>query len=231
MNDKLKISMNDLLGSKQQEFKAMNLALQSQANPHFYYNTLSSIIVLSENDQNEDVIKLCRNLTQIMRYITDGQATITTIREEIEHVKRYLYCIKIRYQSSLNYTLEIDPEILDVPIPKLLIQPLVENAIKYGIDCAPPWAIAITGKKYEDRWEIEIKDSGNGFSEEALQRISQNIAAASENSGMPKLHINGLGIVNVYLRWKFYAKENMIFQYGNTPDGHGYYCVGQKNGG
>ena len=55
MNDKLKISMNDLLESKQQEFRAVNLALQSQANPHFYYNTLSSIIVLSENGQNEDV--------------------------------------------------------------------------------------------------------------------------------------------------------------------------------
>ncbi len=60
MNDKLKISMNDLLESKQQEFKAMNLALQAQANPHFYYNTLSSIIVLSENNKNEDVIRLCR---------------------------------------------------------------------------------------------------------------------------------------------------------------------------
>lgn len=228
MNDKLKVSMNNLLESKQQEFKAMNLALQSQANPHFYYNTLSSIIVLSENNQNEDVIRLCRNLTQIMRYITDGQTTVTTIREEIEYVRKYLYCIKIRYQSSLNYTLDIAPEILDIPVPKLLIQPLIENAIKYGTDCTPPWTLTITGKKYHDRWQIEIVDSGNGFSEEALQRISKNIAEASENSGMPKLHINGLGIVNVYLRWKFYAKESMFFEYGNTPDGHGFYSIGQK---
>ncbi len=202
MNDKLKISMNDLLESKQQEFRAVNLALQSQANPHFYYNTLSSIIALSENGQNEDVIRLCRNLTQIMRYITDGQTTVTTLGEEIEHVKKYLYCIKIRYQSSLNYTLDIAPEILEIPIPKLLIQPLVENAIKYGTDCTPPWSLSITGKKYHDKWQIDITDSGNGFSEEALLRVSRNIAAASENSGMPKLHINGLGIVNVYLRWK-----------------------------
>ncbi len=202
MNDKLKISMNDLLESKQQEFRAVNLALQSQANPHFYYNTLSSIIVLSENGQNEDVIRLCRNLTQIMRYITDGQTTVTTLGEEIEHVKKYLYCIKIRYQSSLNYTLDIAPEILEIPIPKLLIQPLVENAIKYGTDCTPSWSLSITGKKYHDKWQIDITDSGNGFSEEALLRVSRNIAAASENSGMPKLHINGLGIVNVYLRWK-----------------------------
>jgi len=228
MNDKLKISMNGLLESKQQEFRAMNLALQSQANPHFYYNTLSSIIVLSENNQNEDVIKLCRNLTQIMRYITDGRTSVTTIGQEIEHVKKYLYCIKIRYQSSLNYTLDIAPELADIPIPKLLIQPLVENAIKYGTNCAPPWTISITGKQYEDKWQIDIVDSGEGFSEESLQQISQNIAAASENSGMPKLNINGLGIVNVYLRWKFHAKETMIFQYGNTPEGHGFYSVGQK---
>lgn len=228
MNDKLKISMNDLLESKKQEFKAMNLALQSQANPHFYYNTLSSIIVLSENNKNEDVIRLCRNLTQIMRYITDGQAAVTTIGEEIEYVKKYLYCIKIRYQSSLNYSLDIAPEILNVPIPKLLIQPLVENAIKYGTNCAPPWTLSITGKQYADKWQIDIIDSGEGFSEEALQKISQNIAEASENSGMPELHINGLGIVNVYLRWKFHAKESMIFTYGNTAEGHGFYSIGQK---
>ena len=143
-------------------------------------------------------------------------------------MKKYLYCIKIRYQSSLNYTLDIAPEILEIPIPKLLIQPLVENAIKYGTDCTPPWSLSIPGKKYHDKWQIDITDSGNGFSEEALLRVSRNIAAASENSGMPKLHINGLGIVNVYLRWKFYAKESMIFQYGNTPEGHGFYSVGQQ---
>ncbi len=229
MNDKLKISMNDLLTSKQQEFKAMNLALQSQANPHFYYNTLSSIIVLSENNKNEDVIKLCRSLTQIMRYITDGHRAVTTVGEEIEHVKKYLYCIKIRYQSSLNYTLDISPEILHIPIPKLVIQPLVENAIKYGTNCAPPWTLSITGKRYEDKWQIDIVDSGDGFSEEALRTVSQNIAEASEKNGMPKLQIDGLGIVNVYLRWKFHAKESMIFAYGNTPDGHGFYSIGQKD--
>lgn len=228
MNDKLKVSMHDLLASEQQEFKAMNLALQSQANPHFYYNTLSSIIVLSEQNQNEDVIRLCRNLTQIMRYITDGSKTITTLGEEIEYVRKYLFCIKIRYQSSLNYTLDIAPELLDIPVPKLIIQPLVKNAIKYGTDCAPPWSLSITGKQYQDKWQIDIVDSGDGFSEEALERISQNIAESSESTGIPKLQINGLGIVNVYLRWKFFAKENMIFAYGNTPEKHGFYSVGQR---
>lgn len=228
MNDKLKISMHDLLESEQQEFKAMNLALQSQANPHFYYNTLSSIIVLSENNKNEDVIRLCRNLTQIMRYITDSSTTVTTIGEEIEYVKKYLFCIKIRYQSSLNYTLDIADELLDIPVPKLLIQPLVENAIKYGTNCAPPWSLTITGRQYEDRWQIDIIDSGNGFSREALQNVSKNIAEASEETGIPRLQINGLGIVNVYLRWKFHAREQMIFEYGNTPEGHGYYSIGQR---
>lgn len=228
MNDKLKVSMHDLLASEQQEFKAMNLALQSQANPHFYYNTLSSIIVLSEQNQNEDVIRLCRNLTQIMRYITDSGTAVTTVGEEIEYVKKYLYCIKIRYQSSLNYTLDIAPELLDIPIPKLVIQPLVENAIKYGTDCAPPWSLSITGKRYEDRWQIDILDSGNGFSEEALERIARNIAEATENTGIPKLQIDGLGIVNVYLRWKFFAKETMLFAYGNTPEKHGSYSIGQR---
>lgn len=84
------------------------------------------------------------------------------------------------------------------------------------------------GRKYEDKWQIDIVDSGEGFSEEALQTVSRNIVEVSEKSGMPKLQINGLGIVNVYLRWKFHAKDSMIFTYGNTPEGHGFYSIGQR---
>lgn len=90
-------------------------------------------------------------------------------------------------------------------IPKLLIQPLVENAIKYGSNCAPPWMISVSSIIAENYWKITVTDNGPGFSEEACQKIAQNLAKADQNPGLPELKINGLGTVNVYLRWKIFC--------------------------
>lgn len=227
MSQNLKDSMNNLLESQQQELKSRTLALQSQINPHFYYNSLSSIIVLAENDQTDVVIKMCRNLSNIMRYITDSSSVTVTLKEEIEYVKKYLYCMKVRYQSSLNYTIEVEESLLDEPVPKLIIQPLVENAIKYGSDCDPPWHISVIGRVYEDHWQIDVLDTGNGFSEEALKKIQNNIDHALANLGMPELKIDGLGTLNVFLRWKIFCKDDIIFSCGNTEEGHGKVSIGR----
>lgn len=228
MSDNLKTSMNQLLDSRQQELKSRSLALQSQINPHFYYNTLSSIIVLAENGQPQEVITMCRNLTQIMRYITDNSHMVVSIHSEIDYVNKYLYCMKVRYQSSLNYSIDIDDILLERTVPKLIIQPLVENAIKYGTDCLPPWNISITGRIYDTHWQIDIVDSGNGFSREASEKIDALIREADSNPGMPEMKIDGLGIVNVYMRWKLFSNDEIIFSYGNTRDGHGIISIGQK---
>lgn len=228
MSEKLKVSMNELIDTRQQELKSRTLALQSQMNPHFYYNTLSCIIVLAENGKTEEVVTLCRSLSQIMRYITDNSSSIIELREEIDYVQKYLYCMKVRYQSSLTCTLDIEPELYSIMVPKLIIQPLVENAIKYGTDCIPPWNISVKGALFKDYWQIDVTDSGNGFSEENMQMLNEKIEAADANPGMPEMSINGLGLLNVYLRWKIYKKDAAIFSFGNTPEGHAYVSIGAK---
>lgn len=228
MSTNLKVSMNDLIDTRQQELKSRTLALQSQINPHFYYNTISSIIVLAENNLSEEVIRLCRNLTQIMRYITDNSAATVNLEEEITYVSKYLYCMKVRYQSSLTYSIDIDSGLNQIQIPKLLIQPIAENAIKYGITGLPPWNISIIGRIYEDYWKIEVIDSGNGFTKEAIELIDERIKLAVSRPGMPEMKIDGLGLINVYLRWKLYCGERMIFEYGNTKEGHGKVSIGCK---
>lgn len=227
MSDSMKDSMNQLMEAKEQEIKSRTLALQTQINPHFYYNTLSSIMVLAENGETDTVCKMCRNLTNIMRYITNTASTIVPLREEIDYVQKYLYCMKVRYQTSLNYTIEIDEKLMEEKVPKLIIQPIVENAIKYGSNCDPPWKITIKGYILEDHWQIDIIDSGTGFTPEAMEKISENIKKASENPGMPELKINGLGTLNVYLRWSLFCKEDIIFTYGNTAEGHGIVSIGR----
>ncbi len=228
MSDNLKTSMNQLIDSRQQELKSRSLALQSQINPHFYYNTLSSIIVLAENGQSQEVITMCRNLSQIMRYITDTTHMAVTIESEIDYVNKYLYCMKVRYQSSLNYTIDINKNLLERTVPKLIIQPLVENAVKYGTDCLPPWNIHIAGRVYDTHWQLDIIDSGNGFSKEVSEKIDALIREVDSNPGMPEMKIDGLGIVNVYMRLKLFCEDKIIFSYGNTQDGHGIISIGQK---
>jgi two-component system sensor histidine kinase YesM len=175
MNEKLRDSMHELIESRNHEIKARMSALQAQTNPHFFYNTLSSIIVLSENGQNDEIVQLCRNLTKLMRYITDNYVTKVKIKEELEYVQKYLYCMKVRYQSSLEFEYDIDKKLYDITIPKLVIQPLVENAIKHGTDCLPPWKIKITGKILASGWTLNVSDSGNGFNPETLRNLKEKM--------------------------------------------------------
>ncbi|PHV69583.1 sensor histidine kinase [Sporanaerobium hydrogeniformans] len=227
MQTNLKISMDELIETRQQELKSRSLALQSQMNPHFYYNSLSSIMILAENGQCNDVVKLCKNLSHIMRYITKGSANQVLINEEIDYVSKYLYCMKVRYQSSLNYTIDVAPELLDLYVPKLIIQPLVENALKYGINAIPLWQIDITSKVTDTYWEISVADSGPGFSEEALALIQTRIKEADTHIGMPTIEINGMGLLNVYSRWKLYCKTDFIFTYANKENGGSIVTIGR----
>lgn len=226
MRQKLKVSTDELVETRKQEIKSRTMALQSQINPHFYYNSLASVIALAENDQPDEVIRMCRNLTKIMRYITNTQ-DVVTVEDEISYINQYLDCMKVRYQTSLNYIINVDPEVMKEKIPRLLIQPLVENAIKYGIDSEPPWGIAIHGYEKDGGWRIEVMDSGRGFSEEALETIRERIRNAEGMLGLPNMQISGMGTLNVYLRWHFYAGETMIFELGNTDAGHAIVTIGR----
>lgn len=227
MSDNLKSSMTQLNEAREQEIKARSLALQSQINPHFYYNTLSSIMVLAENCDNDTVVKMCRNLSSIMRYITNTSQTTVTLKEELDYVQKYLYCMKVRYQSSLNYLIDVEESLLEQPVPKLIIQPIVENAIKYGSDCMPPWIITVSSTISQNSWQINVTDTGPGFTDEAKKKINSDILNAIRNPGMPSLKINGLGTVNVFLRWKLFCKDDIIFRYGNTAEGHGIVSIGR----
>ena len=230
MSDSLQNSVQELEVSRQLEFKAQMTALQMQMNPHFYYNTLSCISVLAENGQTNEVASMCRTLSDLMRYITDTNTPEVMLFQEIGIIQKYLYCMKMRYQDSLNVTLETDDALNTILIPKLILQPLVENAVKFGTDCIPPWHLRIIGKMEEDRWYFTIEDSGNGFSQKALDDLAEKIGEIdrSNSSELAPQRIGGMGVVNVYLRWKLYCHGSEIFEYGNNADGHAYVILGRR---
>lgn len=228
MSVKLKTSMDELLTARQRENKARMEALQSQMNPHFYYNSIASIIVMAEANRSEEIITLGQDLSFLMRYITSEQSSLVTLEREIDYVRKYLSCMKVRYQSSLTYDIHIDDEMLDIELPKLIIQPLVENALKHGTQCEPPWHISINGRMSSNSWDIQISDNGIGFSHESLKILENQISNIEEKSISPDLKIDGMGLLNTYLRWKLHHKEQGVFKIDNLPESGAIITIGKE---
>ena len=165
MQTKLKETMDAALEARTQEMQATMFALQSQMDPHFIYNMLTIIGIMAEEGMKERISETIEHLTHLLRYISSSVSSVVTIREEIEYAKRYLSCMKIRFQDSLHYSIDIPEPLLCVKVPKLIIQPIIENTMKYGIDTEPPWEVAISGTVSDARWEIIVSDNGPGFPE------------------------------------------------------------------
>ena len=226
MRKQLGLSMARRIAAEQQALKSRNLAMQAQINPHFYYNTLSSIIALTDMDRPKDVTSMCRSLTGMMRYVT-GPDDTATLREELNYVSQYLYCMKMRYEDSFSYEVSVPEGLMDEVVPRLIIQPFVENALKYGIDCAPPWKLQIVGEDAPDCWRVFVLDNGPGFTDKALSDLKEQMSAVDRSVAMPETRIDGMGILNVYARWKLFAGAGALFEVGTKSSG-GYAMIGRE---
>lgn len=176
-------------------------ALQAQINPHFLYNTLDSIIWMAEVKNYRAVVDMTSSLAKLFRIsISKGEKYIT-IRQEIEHVKNYLKIQKIRYGDNLDYHIEVDENILNSKIIKIIIQPIVENAIYHGIKNVPGGGfINIKVQKQNDNIIMVIEDDGVGMSKDEIERlVSKEIISEKK--------IGGVGISNVDSRIKLYYGE------------------------
>lgn len=138
--------------------------LQSQINPHFLYNTLDTILWAAEFQDSKKVISLTKALARFFRLSLGDGGRMTTVGDEIDHVRQYLFIQKERYQDKLRYTISADEEILKKRIPKLILQPIVENAIYHGIrNMEKQGMIEIKAKKQEDYIIFTISDNGVGY--------------------------------------------------------------------
>ncbi len=175
-------------------------ALHSQINPHFLYNTLETIIWMAEFQDTEKVISITKSLANFFRIsLSNGKEKIS-LREEIKHVKEYLYIQKQRYEEKLSYKFDIHTELNNIEVPKIILQPIVENAIYHGIkNLEKMGEIKIYTKILENRIELIVEDNGVGF----------------ENSKRPSLvKKGGIGIKNVNKRIEFYYGK----EYGVSVD-------------
>lgn len=202
--------MQDLMKNivKEQEAKRKSElnALQAQINPHFLYNTLDSIIWMIENNKYEAAIIMVTSLARLFRIsISKGKNTIT-LKDEIDHVKNYLTIQSMRYKNKFIYEIEAEEEVLNLATIKLIIQPLVENAIYHSMEFMDDdGEIFIKAYKQQGELYIDVSDNGMGMPEEkAEELLKEDYEGKSRGSG--------IGLKNVNDRIKLYFGE----KYGIT---------------
>lgn len=230
MREKLIDSMNTQLLLQNQEMQSRMLALQAQMNPHFLYNSLATIQAMADEDMNDEIVEMCASISKILRYISSDTEQEVPLQEEIRHVNDYLRCMAIRYQGDLTYTVNIPEEMNGVKVPKLCIQLLVENAIKFSAANRPPYHISITAVQDEFHHEILIQDNGPGFSQAALENLNKKMAEIDDSGLLPSLEIDGMGLLNIYIRYKLLHNGKLIFRLENRAPHGACVTIGEYYG-
>lgn len=205
------------------EVKAHLLALQSQMNPHFLYNTLSLISAAGQELGSEKIMDLCRKLSSMLRYTSNFSETGITIKDEIEHAANYLDLMKERYEDYVTYRFNINHECLDIKVPKLVLQPMLENCFQHGFaNTTPPWVIDIAIDKNDGYWFMKVSDNGSGIEEEVIKSIILKAEKFTKDlsENIQDMKLGGLGLLNTYVRLKLLYSDNMIFRIEkNSPSG------------
>ena len=188
--------------------------LQSQINPHFLYNTLESITWMVEAQENEGAVRMISELAKLLRVSLSRGKTIISIKDELQHSRSYMNIQLARYKERFKTEFRIEKEIENYCIVKLVIQPILENAIYYGVgnmDEDEDGRIIVSGEKKEEDILITIEDNGMGMPEEVLEKI------LTDNSKVPK-HGSGVGVINVHSRIRLMFGEKYGLSIESEPD-------------
>jgi two-component system sensor histidine kinase YesM len=190
-------------------------ALQSQINPHFLFNTLEAFYWSLEDKGEEEMARMVIAMSRLFRYIISSphQDEWVTIADELEHVERYLNIMQMRLGDRMRWEIQLSEELRTVPMPKLLIQPLVENAVLYGVESTLKpgrieinvYPLSITGLVC-----VEVRDDGPGIEAERLQTILQ---ALKGGDPLAPGRGTGVGLVNVHQRLQLYFGGSPLGDY------------------
>lgn len=189
---------DDMVREQKAKRKSELDALQSQINPHFLYNTLDSVVWMIEGERYKDAISMVTALAQLFRISLSKGNNIISIHDEIVHARNYLNIQKVRYKNKFTATIDVDPEIENCATVKLIVQPLLENAIYYGVEHMDgEGEITLRGYEKDGDIFISVSDNGMGIPEETLATLLTD-KARSRGKG------SGIGLWNVNQRIQIY---------------------------
>ena len=211
MANNMKKLMDDIVIEQEAKRKSELNALQAQINPHFLYNTLDSIIWMVENGKYDGAVVMVTALARLFRISLSKGKNIITLRDELEHAKNYLTIQNIRYKNKFDYYIEAEESILDLSCIKLIIQPLIENAIYHGMEFMyGDGEIVVKAYVTDEILYIDIIDNGLGMTEEAVNKLLTNENSSKKGSG--------IGLKNVNERIKLYFGKDYGLDIFSEPD-------------
>lgn len=180
-------------------------ALQAQINPHFLYNTLDSLYWKATESGNDEIAEDILSLSQLFRLVLNRGNGIVTVQTEADLLERYLHIQKMRFGRRLEYEISLDKSILEEEIPKLILQPFVENAIVHGFEKTDgSYTLSITGTKEEKHMIFQIRDTGVGMSDEQMRAIWEH----ADTRKYASQRIGRYAIKNVMERLELIYHEN-----------------------
>lgn len=206
------------------EIQAHMRALQTQMNPHFLFNMLSVIIESSEESGDHRTVSMCLKLSAMLRYIADFNGDYASLPDELAHARNYLDLMRDRYEDMFSYDITTDGNLDKVMVPKVIIQPLVENCFSHGFrDCRPPWRINIDANVDPNGWKLRITDNGAGITDETIRLIHEKVDVYRSDvaTNYKNLKLGGMGLVNTLLRLSLSQGGQIDFSIACNPDGRG----------
>jgi two-component system sensor histidine kinase YesM len=186
--------MDDLLSEQDERRRSELDALQSQINPHFLYNTLDSIVWMIEGEKNDDAVFMVTQLASLFRISLSRGRTVISIKDELVHARNYMNIQKVRYKDAFEVYWDIQEEVLSFCTVKLIVQPILENALYYGIDAmGDEGEIHVKGVKQGEDIYLTITDNGLGMPEETVRQLLVDESRVHKNG-------SGVGLINVHKR-------------------------------
>lgn len=186
--------MEDVVREQDERRRSELDALQSQINPHFLYNTLDSIVWMIEGERNADAVFMVTQLASLFRVSLSKGRTVISIKDELVHARNYMNIQKVRYKDAFEVYWDVDDEILNYCTVKLILQPVLENALYYGIDpMGDEGEIVVSGKKEGTDIYLKVSDNGLGMPEEVVEQLLVDEERVHK-------HGSGVGLINVHKR-------------------------------
>ena len=212
MLGRIKVLMSDLVAEHNAKRKSEFDTLQSQINPHFLYNTLDIIVWMIENENSDKAVNIVTALAKFFRISLSKGKNIITVKDEVEHVRNYLMIQNMRFKNRFEYSIEVDKKVLSYSSLKLMLQPLVENAIYHGMEFMDgDGEIDVKVFKEDDSLYFTITDNGLGMSEDMVETLlSKDFVPSKKGSG--------IGVKNVNERIKLYFGSEYGLKVESEPD-------------
>ena len=213
MARQIRVLMNDIVTEHEAKRKQEFDTLQSQINPHFLYNTLDIIVWMIENEQKAEAVKVVTALARFFRISLSKGKSIITVRDELEHVRNYLMIQHMRFKNKFSYYIDASEDCMDLASLKLMLQPLVENAIYHGMEFMDgDGEITLKVWKEEEDLYFSVRDNGLGMTAEQVESLFSDSIHVTSKKG------SGIGVKNVNERIKLYFGEEYGLMIHSEPD-------------